>query len=340
MRRKIKGLKLLGLFLGGLCLSGMIMSGDHVFGTDSNLRKMKYTSRSPEEAMRWKKELRSALFGILKMEDLVSGQTPVPSDRKILREEDKGKYFYRELEFHSTKGRRIPAVLTIPHKKPAPFAAVVCIHGHGGTRYSVYDRNSPYKGFAASLAESGFVTIAVDVGQHEVYEQGRILMGERLWDLMRCVDLLHGMDIIDKTRIGCAGLSLGGEMAMWLGAMDTRVSAVVSSGFLTVMDQMEQNHCMCWKFEGLRELVDYADIYSLTAPRPLMCQNGLQEGPKDFYVPIARKAMEEIKLIYADLEKPENVVLDVHEGGHMIHLPSLLDFFRRHFAAKSSPATN
>lgn len=172
MRRKIKGRGLLRIFLGGLCISGMIMSGTHVFGTDSNLRKMKYSSRSPGEATRWQKGLRSALFGILKMEDLVSGQTPVPSDRKIFREEDKGKYLHREL-------------------------------------------------------------------------------------------------------------------------------------------------------------VDYADIYSLTAPRPLMCQNGLQEGPKDFYVPIARKAMEEIKLIYADLEKPENVVLDVHEGGHVIHLPSLLDFFRR-----------
>jgi hypothetical protein len=339
MRRKNKGLRILRIFLGCLCISGVIMSGAHVFGMDANLRKMKYSSRSPGEATRWQKELRSALFGILKMEDLVSGQTPVPSDRRTLREEDRGKYLYQELEFHSTKGRRIPVVLTIPHKRPALCAAVVCIHGHGGTRYSVYDRNSPYKGFAAALAESGFITIAVDVGQHEVYEQGRILMGERLWDLMRCVDLLHGMETVDKARIGCAGLSLGGEMAMWLGAMDTRVSAVVSSGFLTVMDQMEQNHCMCWKFEGLRELVDYADIYSLIAPRPLMCQNGLQEGPKDFYVPIARKAMEEIKVIYKDLKKPENVLLDVHEGGHVIYLPTLLDFFRFRFAAEGPPAT-
>jgi hypothetical protein len=171
----------------------------------------------------------------------------------------------------------------------------------------------------------------VDVGQHEVYEKGRILMGERLWDLMRCVDLLQSMEAVDKTRIGCAGLSLGGEMAMWLGAMDARVSAVVSSGFLTVMDQLEQNHCMCWKFEGLRELVDFSDIYSLIAPRPLMCQNGLLEGPKDFYVPIARKAMEDIKVIYEDLGKPENVLLDVHEEGHVIALPSLMAFFRRVF---------
>ncbi len=329
MRRKNEGLGVLKILLACVFISGMILSGTDVFGLDSNIRTMKYSSRSPEEASRWQKEVRSDLFGLLKMDDLISWQTPIPFDRTILSEEDKGKYLFQELEFHSTKDRMIPVIITIPQKRTVRCAAVVCIHGHGGSRYSVYDRSSPYKGFATALAESGSVTIAVDVGQHEVYEQGRTLMGERLWDLMRCVDLLVSMELVDKTRIGCAGLSLGGEMAMWLAAMDTRVSAVVSSGFLTIMDQMEQNHCMCWKFEGLRELVDFADIYSLVAPRPLMCQNGLQEGPKDFYVPIARRAMAEIKVIYEDLKKQENVILDVHDGGHEIDLPGLLDFFTR-----------
>ena len=33
--------------------------------------------------------------------------------------------------------------------------------------------------------------------------------------------------------IGCLGNSLGGEMVMWLAAMDDRAKATVSSGFLT-----------------------------------------------------------------------------------------------------------
>ena len=130
--------------------------------------------------------------------------------------------------------------------------AVVCIHGHGGNRRIVYDPNSLYRGFAAALAERGFVTISADVGQHTVYEENRTLMGERLWDLMRCVDYLESLPEVDKSRIGCGGLSLGGEMAMWLGGMDTRIAATASCGFLTKMDQMEQNHCLCWKFDGLR----------------------------------------------------------------------------------------
>ena len=126
------------------------------------------------------------------------------------------------------------------------------------------------------------------------------------------------------------GLSLGGEMAMWLGAMDERIAATVSAGFLTNMDHMEKNHCLCWKFDGLRELVDYADIYALTAPRPLQCQNGLLEPPSQFYVPLARQAMEEVRTIYRDMDRPENVVLDVHREGHVIDLPALLYFLDKH----------
>ena len=170
------------------------------------------------------------------------------------------------------------------------------------------------------------------MSQHEVYEKDRSLMGERLWDVMRCVDYLESLPHVDRSRIGCGGLSLGGEMSMWLGAMDERISAVASSGFLTKMDHMEQNHCMCWKFPGLRELADFADIYSLIAPRPLLCQNGLKEPPSQFYVPIARKAMKEVEVMYGDFKCPDRAVLHVHEGGHEIHVPSLLAFLEKHLS--------
>jgi hypothetical protein len=87
---------------------------------------------------------------------------------------------------------------------------------------------------------------------------------------------------------------------------------------------------MCWKFPGLREIVDFADIYSLCAPRALQCQNGLLEPESQFYVPLARQAMEEVRLAYCDLERPENAVLDVHGGGHEIDLPALLYFLDKH----------
>ncbi len=296
------------------------------------LRTMRYTPRSPREAVAWQKDLRARLFGLLKMNDLL--KTKIPFGTRLVSSEERTGYVFEEVEFNSTPGRRIKAVVTIPSTGTPPFPAVVGIHGHGGTRLSVHDASNIYKGFANRLAETGYVTIAVDVGQHEVYEPGSTLVGERLWDVMRCVDFLASMKEVDRGRIGCAGLSLGGEMAMWLAAMDERIAACVSSGFLTVMDQMEHDHCMCWKFDGLRELADFADIYSLIAPRPLLCQNGLREAPFMFVVPLARQALKEIRLIYSDLESPGNVALAVHPGEHEVDLPSLLEFFRKSLAAR------
>jgi hypothetical protein len=303
-------------------------------GTDTPLRTMKYTSRPESEAKIWQNNLRTKLFNILKMDDLSVARNSIDLSPKEIRTEDKGEYQLKEIEINSTRDRRIRVILTIPKKTKGPWPAVVSIHGHQGQLLSVYDKSSIYKGFASELAARNYVTIATVVSQHTVYEKDRILMGERLWDLIRCVDYLESLPGVDKNRIGCAGLSLGGEMAMWLGAMDERIHATVSSGFLTYMDHMEKNHCMCWKFPGLRELVDYADIYSLIAPRPLQCQNGLKEPLNDFTVPLAQEALKEIEVIYTDFGHPENATLDAHAGAHEIDLPSLLSFFDKYLGSK------
>jgi len=307
---------------------------------EENRRRLKYSSRLAAEAKIWQKDLRAQLFRLLKLDDLVTAQAKIPLEANIISSHRRDNYIRQDIEINSTFNRRISLVVSLPQTAEKLIPAVICIHGHGGDRNTVYDEKLIYKNFATVLAEKGYVTIATDVGQHEIFEKNRTLMGERLWDLKRCVDYLESLPQVDKSRIGCAGLSLGGEMAMWLGAMEERIAATVSAGFLTVMNQMEQNHCMCWKFDGLRELVDFADIYSLIAPRPLMCQNGLLEPETQFTVPLAQQAMAEIQVIYNDFANPAKVNLLIHAGGHEIDLPGLLGFFERHFLpchAKQKP---
>ena len=187
----------------------------------------------------------------------------------------------------------------------------------------VYRPGTIYHAFADHLARRGFVTLSADVGQHDVQDRERTLMGERLWDLIRVVDYATSRSEVDAERIGCAGLSLGGEMAMWLGAMDPRIRATVSSGFLTTMENMREGHCMCWDFPGLQRRYDFADIYSLISPRPLQCQNGRQESlPGGFPVDLAEQVMSEIKAVYRVWNAEEAAELDVHDGGHVFHLPA------------------
>ena len=287
---------------------------------------MQYSSRTPEEALAWQKDLRAKLFSILKMDDLVSREAAAAFSTETVSSEKRGNYEFRGLAIDSTPGRRIEITVTVPTNMKGPFPAVVAVAGHSGTRQSCYEPGGD-RAYAHVLAEKGYVTVSTRISQHDIQDESRILMGERLWDLMRCVDFLVSLDEVDSQRIGCAGLSLGGEMTMWLAAMDERIQATISAGFLTRMDQLEVDHCMCWKFPGLRELVDFADIYSLIAPRHLLCQNGWQEQPTWFPVPLARETMKEIEPIYDDMNCPGNVSLVAHDGGHEMDLPSLLEFF-------------
>lgn len=293
----------------------------------NSLRNMRYACGSAEAAAAWQSDVRGQLAARLKIDSLMLHKAEVPIDAQEMKCETREGYTWHEVSIAATPKERISVVVTVPvNTVPRGTPAVVCIHGHQGSRYVVYDGETIYKGFAALLARCGFVTIAADVGQHVTREEGHTLMGERLWDLMRCVDYVQSLSEVDPERIGCAGLSLGGEMAMWLGAMDTRIKAVVSCGFLTFMDQMEYNHCRCWAFDGLRERVDFPDIYALIAPRALQCQNGRQEPLTQFPPFLAEQAMRQIRPIYEDMGCPGNVVLAIHDGAHEVDSAALAGF--------------
>lgn len=124
---------------------------------------------------------------------------------------------------------------------------------------------------------------------------------------------------------------------MWLAATDQRLQASASCGFLTVMDQMEQHHCLCWKVPGLRTLVDYADIYALTAPRSLECQNGQKEPAFSFTPELASHALAEIRPVYAAFDCAQKPILDIHGGEHEVDLPALLSFFEQNLKRTNAP---
>jgi len=305
-------------------------------------RKLRFTATDQKHASAWQKQARNKLFEFLKLSDLVQADLGARDGRprvefkvnvKSSAAAKGGKFTRYDLEMNSTPTRRIPVVLTIPAGE-GRFPAVVCIHGHGGNRNIVHAGESIYGGFALELANRGCATIATEVGQHNVYEKDRALMGERLWDVMRCVSYLTSRPEVDAGRIGCAGLSLGGEMAMWLGAMDSRVQATVSSGFLTFTRNMLHGHCMCWDFPGLRENFDFPDVYSLIAPRRLMCQNGRKDPI--FAWKLAEAAMGEIKQAYRCFDLEERAVLQLHDGEHVFDVGPAVQFLVK--ALAPSPA--
>jgi hypothetical protein len=320
----------------------LLFAGALAAAEPSDLRQWRCPTDDRNALEHWQQSSRGELAALMKMRDQLArnrhddrGCSSLPL-RPEIRETAQHEGYVRHLvEMDSRDDRRIRVVLTIPCEARGGAApAVVCIHGHGGNRDIVYDEDSAYRGFAASLARCGYVTASANVGQHVIQDANhRTLMGERLWDLIRVVDLLAERDEVDPQRIGCAGLSLGGEMAMWLGAMDTRIAATVSSGFLTTMDNLREGHCMCWDFPGLQQRFDFADIYCLICPRPLQCQNGLKEKlPGGFPVDLAQAAMEEIRAAYRLAGQTDAVELAVHEQGHVFDVAAARRFLDRKLA--------
>ena len=66
-----------------------------------------------------------------------------------------------------------------------------------------------------------------------IYAAGFTWPGVMFWDDMRTVDYLVTRPEVDKNRIGCVGLSVGGLRSCHLAALDDRIKAAVVVGWMT-----------------------------------------------------------------------------------------------------------
>jgi acetyl esterase/lipase len=269
------------------------------------LRTLRFNAATRREARRWQDDAREKLFALM-----MGGMKPEapPLDAKILQriEMPAGGYVLEELSLQTLPDRRVQAWMAVPKERNGKIGAVLALHGHGGTGSQIVRGESLYW-YGRALAEMGYVVISPDIGQHDLQHTNWTLMGERVWDALRCVDYLETRPEVDAKRMAVAGLSLGGETTMYVAAMDPRLKAACSSGWLTTIDNMKRGHCPCWNFPGLEQHFDFADIFACVAPRPLVLEIGEQErAPGGFPVDIARGAIEEIRPAY----RPQKQFID------------------------------
>jgi len=300
----------------------LISTSGYAFVTPSSsqesVRKERFTAAGKAEAATWQKQCREKLFELM-----MGGGRPerISLSPQILRREyvAAGGYCLQEITLASLPDRRLHAWVAVPGAKKGHVGAVLALHGHGGSGEQVVRGQGLYW-YGRALAEMGHVVISPDIGQHELQHPDWSLMGERVWDAIRCIDYLVTLPEVDKNGIAVAGLSLGGETSMYVAALDGRVKAACSSGWLTTIENMKQGHCPCWNFPGLEEHFDFADIFACVAPRPLVLEIGEKEkAPGGFPVEIARQAFGEIQAAYSVFGAQDNLVLDIHPGGHVFH---------------------
>jgi len=316
-------------YLMGVSLMSWQLVPGLVAGTPDGTRSIRFKAQSPDEARQWQKKARMKLFELM-----MGGKKPeaTPLNVKVISREEvpDGGYVLEELTMNSLPDREIHVWLAIPEQIPeGGLPGMLSLHGHGGTGEEMVRGESLYW-YGKAFAEQGYFVATLDIGQHDLQHEDWSLMGERTWDALVCLEYLCNRPEVDASRIGTAGLSLGGETVMYVAALDERIKVAVSSGWLNTIANMKQGHCPCWNFPGLEEHFDFSDIFSLVAPRHLIMQIGRQEkAPGGFPLDVAQGAFKEIQAAYRVFDAEERCFLDAHDGGHIFVEEAPFEWFTR-----------
>jgi polyhydroxybutyrate depolymerase len=122
-----------------------------------------------------------------------------------------GSRVVTELQYESTDGRKIPAVLTMP-RGDGPFPIIVTIHGGQGNRdynylrtLAVPNRNTPT---VNALNEQPWAVLAIS------YRAGEVLGGKEEDDVVAGIRYARKLPGIDPRRVGVLGGSHGGHLAL------------------------------------------------------------------------------------------------------------------------------
>ncbi len=190
-------------------------------------------------------------------------------------------YSVANVAFEALPGYFVSGNLYRPSHAPGSygFAAVLCPHGHfrgadGGGRF-----RPDMQIRCATLARMGAVVFAYDMvgwGESTQYPHQDKALTLQIWNSMRAVDFLTGLDHVDAERVGITGASGGGTQSFLLAALDDRIQVSVP----TVMVSAHFfGGCDCESglpiHVGPHHRTNNAEIAALCAPRAqLLISNG------------------------------------------------------------------
>lgn len=233
-------------------------------------------------------------------------------DMKVIKTIDKKDHILQLVQYAVEKGERVNAWLLMPVNVKGKIPAMIALHQHAGEFYlgksepAGLSKNKMYH-YGLDLCLRGYVVLCPDHlgfedrrppeyernenphiqdGGYERFlfckyiNEGSTLQTKYLWDLARGLDLLEGLEYVDRNRIGVIGHSLGGQEAMWLTWFDKRIKAAICScgiGQLKTIFRDKITHNFAMFTFGLGKVCDVADLVCDIAPRAFMMINGSED---------------------------------------------------------------
>ncbi len=277
-------------------------------------------------------------------------------------------FYRREVTFAVEPGQRSVGWLLTPDLSPTPRPTVICLQGHssgahislGEARYARdpaaiaggrdFGVQAVARGYNAFVLEQRAFGLRVDsrpAEQRSHYDYdvpfsdercrhqamvalllGRTLLGERVHDVQRSIDLLGQRREVDHDRIACMGNSGGGTVSFYAACVDERISAVIPScSFCPYRESIGSvDHCSDNYLPGALKYFDMPDLSELIAPRPMIVVAG-RDDPLFPYDAVAR-GFETARRIYRAVGAEERVALHTGAGGHRFY-PEAWESFER-----------
>ncbi|MFN0103314.1 MAG: acetylxylan esterase [Bryobacteraceae bacterium] len=246
-------------------------------------------------------------------------------------------YVIEKVIYESLPGYYVTANLYRPDR-PGRYPGVLLQAGH------TQEGKAEPQWLAANLALKGFVSLAFDpAGQgereqtydpqlkapaagwsvNEHIHQGAqaALAGEGLaryfiWDAKRSLDYLASRAEVDPARLGAAGCSGGGALTTFIGALDTRLKAVIPACFpnsYRLLFAGANPHSEMTLPQRLSIGLDTADFVELSAPTPWL----LQATEEDYFTPAGAKLVyEEARRWYRLYGAEDKIAYSVGPGPH------------------------
>jgi dienelactone hydrolase len=294
---------------------------------DDAPRRLRFSAKDRARATEWQGQLRAKLTELL-------GGFPTqaqPLRPVTLETREFPRYRREKLIFDSRDGMSVLAYILIPSEARTPVPAVVCVPGHGRGVDDIVgiddkgrdrtDKDGYQHDFAIQIAEAGMAAVAIEpigfgcrrdasnrkrgLGRSACQPLagtalllGQTMIGWRVYDVMRTIDLIGSRPELDANRIGCVGISGGGTCTLFSAALEPRIKAAMVSGYLnTFRDSIGSiSHCMDNYVPGILNWAEMYDVAGLIAPRPLFVESGRKDDI--FPVESSVESFRKVRAIY------------------------------------------
>lgn len=306
----------------------------------------------------WRTEVKEKLSELL-------GDMPEKTEPKLRIEWQKEYDAFVEycLVFFSEEYVEVPCHLWIPQKASKPCPVIICLQGHS-TGMHISMGRPVFKGdeeliaggdrdFARQIVKEGYAALVLEQrgfgtrkSEKELVSEpnggctcthpamvamliGRTLIGERIWDISRAIDVLENFPEIDLERVAVMGNSGGGTAAFYAACMDERIKVVMPSCSVCTYKRSitATSHCVCNYIPGAAKYFDMGDLSCLIAPRKIIVVAGEQDN--DFFIDGVRDACTTIKKVYEKAGEPNNCQLVIGSEGHRFYAEQSWPVFRK-----------